>query len=221
MKYLGKITDNKDLVTKEYVDNVDEKIGDLTSLSTTNKTSVVEALNETFQSVSNGKAAVASAITDKGVTTASDATFATMAGNIRNNLLKPTGNRALASSPSDQTNIDVAKYSTVSISAIARGVQGTPTATKSINGTTATVTPSCTDTTGYITGTTKQGTGVTVTAAELATLGTKSISDNDNNIDVVGYSKVNVNIPFVTIHPGTGSPDNNLGVNGDIYLDLG
>ena len=144
-----------------------------------------------------------------------------MADNIRNNLLKPTGNRALASSPSDQTNIDVAKYSTVSISAIAAGVQGTPTATKSISGTTATVTPSCTDTTGYITGTTKQGTGVTVTAAELATLGTKSISDNGNNIDVVGYSKVNVNIPFVTVHTGTGSPDNNLGVNGDIYLDLG
>ena len=45
MKYLGKITDSKDLVTKEYVDNIDEKIGDLTSLSTTNKTSVVDALN--------------------------------------------------------------------------------------------------------------------------------------------------------------------------------
>ena len=39
-------------------------------------------VNECFQSVSDGKAAVASAITDKGVTTASDATFATMATNI-------------------------------------------------------------------------------------------------------------------------------------------
>lgn len=35
-----------------------------------------------FQSVSDGKALVASAITDKGVQTASDATFQTMAGNI-------------------------------------------------------------------------------------------------------------------------------------------
>ena len=37
-----------------------------------------------FQSVSDGKALVASAITDKGVQTASDATFQTMANNIRN-----------------------------------------------------------------------------------------------------------------------------------------
>ena len=35
-----------------------------------------------FQSVSDGKALVASAITDKGVQTASDATFQTMAKNI-------------------------------------------------------------------------------------------------------------------------------------------
>lgn len=37
---------------------------------------------EVFQSVSNGKELIASAITDKGVTTASDATFQTMADNI-------------------------------------------------------------------------------------------------------------------------------------------
>lgn len=37
-----------------------------------------------FQSVSDGKALVASAITDKGVTTAPDATFSTMAQNVRN-----------------------------------------------------------------------------------------------------------------------------------------
>lgn len=40
--------------------------------------------NNLFQSVSSGKAKVAAAITDKGVTTASDASYDTMAGNIRN-----------------------------------------------------------------------------------------------------------------------------------------
>lgn len=40
-------------------------------------------LEECFQSVSNGKALVASAITGKGVNTASDAAFATMANNIK------------------------------------------------------------------------------------------------------------------------------------------
>ena len=38
--------------------------------------------NELFQSVSNGKKTVANAITDKGITTSTDATFATMANNI-------------------------------------------------------------------------------------------------------------------------------------------
>lgn len=41
-----------------------------------------EAVNSCFQSVSDGKALVASAITDKGVSTAADATFETMADNI-------------------------------------------------------------------------------------------------------------------------------------------
>ena len=39
-------------------------------------------LNEVFQSVSNGKSLIASAITDKGITTAADATFQIMATNI-------------------------------------------------------------------------------------------------------------------------------------------
>ena len=41
-------------------------------------------LNEVKTSVSNGKSLIASAITDKGVSTASDATFQTMSNNIRN-----------------------------------------------------------------------------------------------------------------------------------------
>lgn len=47
--------------------------------------------DEAFTSVSNGKALLAAAITDKGVTTASEATFATMAANIAS---IPTGGEA-------------------------------------------------------------------------------------------------------------------------------
>lgn len=43
---------------------------------------VTAKLNEVFQSVSSGKSLIASAITDKGITTAADATFQTMATNI-------------------------------------------------------------------------------------------------------------------------------------------
>ena len=43
---------------------------------------ITSKLNEVFQSVSNGKSLIASAITDKGVSTDAAATFDTMAGNI-------------------------------------------------------------------------------------------------------------------------------------------
>lgn len=46
------------------------------------KSYVDTKFSELFQSVSNGKKTVANAITDKGVATATDATFATMASNI-------------------------------------------------------------------------------------------------------------------------------------------
>lgn len=67
---------------KEETEKINAKIGTLSNLSTTDKSSLVAAVNETFQSVSNGKALLASAITDKGVSTSSDATFAQMAQNI-------------------------------------------------------------------------------------------------------------------------------------------
>ena len=50
-------------------------------LITQNKT-IVGAINETFQSVSNGKTLIASAITDKGISTSNTDTFETMANNI-------------------------------------------------------------------------------------------------------------------------------------------
>ena len=73
-------------VTKEYVDNQDtkinDKIGNLPNLKTNDKSNIVNAINELFQNVDNGKDLIASAITDKGVDTSKDVTFVTMANNI-------------------------------------------------------------------------------------------------------------------------------------------
>ena len=91
---------------------------------------------------------------------------------------------------------------TVTINAIPTGTAGTPSATKSaVSNNQITITPSVTNTTGYITGSTKTGTGVTVSANELVS-GTKSITSNGSNIDVTNYAKVSVNVP-------TGSTINN------------
>ena len=83
----------------------------------------------------------------------------------------------------------------VQINAMPTGTAGTPTATKgTVSNHAISVTPSVTNTTGYITGGTKTGTAVSVTASELAS-GNKEITANGTNIDVVGYSTVSVAVP--------------------------
>lgn len=70
-------TDSK---VQAVVDDVNSNFQDVTnSISTLNGT-----VNNLFQSVSNGKAQVAEAITDKGVATSASDSFATMATNISN-----------------------------------------------------------------------------------------------------------------------------------------
>lgn len=56
--------------------------GKLTDLNTTEKSSIVGAINEVFQNASNGKTLIAQAITGKGVSTSNTDTFQTMATNI-------------------------------------------------------------------------------------------------------------------------------------------
>ena len=93
----------------------------------------------------------------------------------------------------------------------AAGSAGTPTATKgSVSNHSVTVTPSVTNTTGYITGGTKTGTAITVTASELVS-GTKSITENGTNIDVVNYASVNVSVAsMLEVRMTVGGSDPNI-----------
>lgn len=95
-------------------------------------------------------------------------------------------------------------YAAAASKAVASGTAGTPTATKgTVSNHSVSVTPSVTNTTGYITGGTKSGTAVTVSVAELES-GTKSITENGTGISVSGYSTVDVNVPSsggVTVNP--------------------
>ena len=84
------------------------------------------------------------------------------------------------------------------INATPNGTAGTPTASKgAVSNHIITVIPSVSNTTGYITGGTINGTGVSVAASELVS-GTKSINENGTNIDVTNYAKVNVSVSAPT-----------------------
>ena len=75
---------------------LDDSIGDIDDLSTTDKTSLVAAVNECFQSASDGKTAIANAITgvDDSITIPDNPTFAQLAaliGQISTGLQIATG----------------------------------------------------------------------------------------------------------------------------------
>lgn len=84
--------------------------------------------------------------------------------------------------------------SSVTVNAMPSGTAGTPSAVKSsVANHSVTVTPSVTNTTGYITGGTLTGTPASVSASELVS-GTLSITDNGTGIDVTNYASVDVDV---------------------------
>lgn len=84
-------------------------------------------------------------------------------------------------------------YGEAASKSVATGSAGTPTASKgTVSNHSISVTPSVTNTTGYITGGTKSGTAVTVSAGELVS-GTLSVTSNGTK-DVTNYASINVNI---------------------------
>jgi len=82
-------------------------------------------------------------------------------------------------------------YAAQASKAVASGTEGTPTATKgSVSNHSVTVTPSVTNSAGYIAGGTHGGTGVTVAASELVS-GTKAIT-GAGTTDVTEYASASV-----------------------------
>ena len=82
-------------------------------------------------------------------------------------------------------------YASSASASVASGTAGTPTATKgTVSNHAVSVTPSVTNTTGYITGGTKTGTAVSVSASELVS-GTLSVTSSGTK-DVTNYASVSV-----------------------------
>ena len=108
-------------------------------------------------------------------------------------------------------------YAEQASKAVSSGTAGTPTATKgTVSNHSITVTPSVTNTTGYISGGTKNGTAVTVSASELVS-GSQTINEN-GTVNVTNLASVTVAIPIVHYYTGSSAPSSSLGSDGDIYL---
>lgn len=85
-------------------------------------------------------------------------------------------------------------YSAQSSKAVASGTAGTPTATKgTVSNHQVSVTPSVTNQTGYITGSTETGTAVTVSASELVS-GSETKTEN-GTYDVTNLAQLVVDVP--------------------------
>lgn len=94
---------------------------------------------------------------------------------------------------SSQTAVAAGKYTTgaITVAAMPTGTAGWPTIIKgSVSNHSITVTPSVTNTAGYITGSTKTGTSVTIQASELVS-GTYTVSASGTH-DVTNYASASV-----------------------------
>lgn len=117
-------------------------------------------------------------------------------------------NTTITPTTSSQT-IGGSKYmmeGAVTVAAMPTGTAGTPTATKgAVSNHSVSVTPSVTNTTGYITGSTKTGTAVTVSASELVS-GSQTVTNN-GTVDVTNLASVVVDVQggSPSLHIGTTS----------------
>ena len=117
------------------------------------------------------------------------ATSSTASGTSKATIAAQTGSARYINIPTGY-NSSAAYYT---ISAVASGTAGTPTATKgTVSNHSVSVTPSVTNTTGYITGSTKTGTAVTVSASELVS-GSETKTEN-GTYDVTNLASLVVNV---------------------------
>lgn len=107
--------------------------------------------------------------------------------------------------------------SSVQINAMPSGTAGTPSASKgTVSNHSVSVTPSVTNSTGWITGSTKTGTAVTVSASELVS-GSETKTAN-GTYNVTNLASLVVAIPIVTYYTSSSNPTSSQGSNGDIWL---
>ena len=129
-----------------------------------------------------------------GYVSAGTAGTVTVSGSNTSQLSTQAGT-TITPTTSEQTAVAAGKFTTgaVKVAAMPSGTAGTPTASKgAVSGHSVTVTPSVTNSAGYISGGTHTGTGVTVSASELVS-GSETKTAN-GTYDVTNLAELVVNV---------------------------
>lgn len=140
--------------------------------------------------------------TDGGGTDTSDGT-ATASDILLNKIAYSNGSRIVGniatktasdlSASGATVTVPAGYYASQATKSVASGTAGTPTASKgTVSNHQVTVTPSVTNTTGYITGGTKTGTGIIIKASDLVS-GSQTVSEN-GTYDVTNLASMIVNV---------------------------
>lgn len=182
-------------ITEQYLTNIANAIRSKTGLSATFYPSEMANAISAISSSGGITPTGTISITENGtysVTSYASASVNVPTGSTINNqdkTVNPSTSQQSITADSGYTGLG-----TVTVNAMPAGTAGTPTASKgTVSNHSISVTPSVTNTTGYITGSTKTGTAVTVSASELVS-GNKEITSNGTNIDVTNYATVSVEV---------------------------
>ena len=191
LKTSGKYCEG-DIVVENVQDGGITPSGNKAITATTSTQTDIDVTNYATVSVAPTPSETKSVTTNGDVTPSSGKLLSKVTVNV------PTGE---ARTSSDLTvsgatvNVPAGLYSSAASKSVASGTAGTPTASKgAVSNNSVTVTPSVTNTAGYITGGTKTGTGVTVSASELVS-GNKTLTPSEtaqSGIDVTNFKTASV-----------------------------
>lgn len=201
LKTSGKYCED-DIIVENTKDGITPS-GNKAITATTSTQTNIDVTNYATVSVAPTPSEAKSVTTNGDVTPSSGKLLSKVTVNV------PTGEERNASDitvSGETVNVPAGLYRFSARKSVASGTAGTPTASKgAVSNNSVTVTPSVTNTEGYITGGTKTGAGVKVSASELVS-GNKAITPSEtaqSGIDVTNFKTASVGaIPSTYVGSG-------------------